>query len=57
MNRAYSIKREKESKNKRNAKREKETIFEIDLVTILSRFTSKINTPHEKWIERGHSLY
>jgi len=57
VNRAYSIKREKESKNKRNAKREKETIFEIDLVTILSRFTSKINTPHEKWIERGHSLY
>jgi hypothetical protein len=28
-------------------KEEKETIFEIDLATILSRFTSKINTPHE----------
>ena len=28
-------------------KEEKETIFEICLVTILSKFTSKINTPHE----------
>jgi hypothetical protein len=29
-------------------KEEKETILKISLVTILSRFTSKINTPHEK---------
>jgi hypothetical protein len=48
VNRAYSIKREKESKTSVMQKEEKETIFEIGLVTILSKFTSKINTPHEK---------
>ena len=38
-------------------KEEKETIFEIGLVTILSKVTSKINTPHENgWREVTHSI-
>ena len=38
-------------------KGEKETIFEIGLVTILSKFTSKINTPHKNgWREVTHSM-
>jgi hypothetical protein len=38
-------------------KEEKETIFEIGLVTILSKFTSKINTPHKNgWREVTHSI-
>ena len=47
VNRSYSIKREKESKTSVMQKEEKETILKISLVTILSKFTSKINTPHE----------
>jgi len=38
-------------------KGEKETIFEIDPATILSKFTSKINTPHKNgWREVTHSI-
>ena len=48
VNRSYSIKREKESKTSVMQKEEKETILKIGLVTTLLKFTSKINTPHEK---------